>query len=93
MLQSTLGGALRTPNMERRMRRWPWGASTALCLELALVVAGTGAAPAALWRVLAIPGYMVHLALSQLLPGGFFAYAAVFIAGGIAVDVIRWRTA
>lgn len=66
---------------------------TAVAVELALVVAGSGIAPAPLSRILAAPGYAVHLALSLVVPGvGFVVYALLFVGASIVADLAIHRT-
>lgn len=73
------------------MIRWPLTV-TSLLVELALAIAGSGIVPVGLARILAAPGYAVHLAFSIVLPeAGFVVYALLFLGGAMAADLVLRR--
>ncbi len=59
-----------------------------LGMETALLLGGLGSPPAGLWRILAAPAYLVHLALFQLIPGWGVAYIPLLLVVAMTVDVL-----
>jgi len=60
-------------------------------METALLLAGVGWPPAAVWRLLAAPPYLVHLVLSQIIPGWGVAYIPLLLGVAMTVDVLVYR--